>query len=228
MWVFATIRDPLVGVRLDSFGDKDMTSTFKVFRVAALAILLGFGAVRHAAAAPIVSIEPVLQTVQVGDALSVDLVVSGLTEVIGGFQALLSFDDSILSGVGYVIDPDDEFDGELDLSLGFSGAGLDDSPLDLFVVGAPSAGQPTSFRLATISFLATALGKSPLTLSGVVLSAEFGDADIFPGVGTAAVCVAEQGGTCRTVPEPGFLALLGTGLGTFVVRRRRGAKESRV
>jgi PEP-CTERM motif len=203
-----------------------MTSTFKVFRVAALAILLGFGTVTHAAAAPIVSIDPVLQTVQVGDALSVDLVVSGLTEVIGGFQALLSFDDSILSGVGYVIDPDDEFDGELDFSFGFSG--VDDSPLDLFVVGTPGAGQPTSFRLATISFMATALGLSPLTLSGVILSDEGGDADIFPGVQSGAVCVAVQGETCRTVPEPGLLALIGTGIGTFVVRRRRGAKESRV
>ena len=200
-----------------------MTSRLKMLRVAALAVMVVAGAVAQAAAAT-VSIVPGTQTVNVGDPVVVDLVVSGLTEDIGGFSAIVSFNDTILSGVSFANDPDNHFSGEFDASFGFTGG--DNSPLDLFLVGAP-VGQGTGFTLARINFLASAAGLSPLTLSGVVLSTAVGQSDIFPTVVNGEVCVqaAATAAGCARVPEPGLLALLGAGVSALAVRRRRAARS---
>jgi hypothetical protein len=53
-------------------------------RAVAIALALGIGVVAQAEAVPVVSINPASQTVMTGDAVSADIVVSGLTELIGG------------------------------------------------------------------------------------------------------------------------------------------------
>jgi hypothetical protein len=187
----------------------------------AIALMLGSGVVAQANAAA-VKVDPASQTVMTGDPVSVDIVVSGLGELIGGYSAVLSFDGSKLIYDSHVTDPDGNFDGVIDLSFGiFDG-------LDLLVVGDPAPGQPASFVLARISFTAQDAGLTELALSGVVLSDESGENDMFPDVENGEVCIADQAGNtdlCQRVPEPTFLALMGAGLGALAVRRRRAAKS---
>lgn len=197
-------------------------------------VLLGIAA-GTAEAAPVIKISPSSTIVGLSTGFSVDLIVEGLDdlsdEAVGGFSALLSFDESLISGVSYVIDPDDKMGAEVDLSFGFDGGA--GSPLDLFFVAeaglnaaALSALQGTGFRLATISFTSGVLeGLSTLRLSVFGAGGAFlSDADGFEIPATAEggqVCVSRTGAPCA-VPEPGLLSLLATGAVTaFAARRRR-------
>jgi hypothetical protein len=168
-------------------------------------------------AAPIVSITPSTQDVMVGDPVSVNIDVNGLTAAVAGFQLLLSFDDSLLEGTGYTIGSG--LGAGLDESLGFAGG--NGSPLDLYFTSFEdeatlAAAQGTGFTLATVTFNAIANGLSPLSLSGVVLTDPLGTEIAFQHV-NGSVCV---GGNCTTVPEPGTLSLVGAGLAVFWLRRR--------
>ncbi len=124
-------------------------------------------------AAPVVSVNPASQTINIGDTASVDIIVSGLTDPTGGFSLTLDFNDSFLKAISYLNDPDAKMGAApLDMSGGFSGGSL-----DLFFVAdateteaSLAAAQGASFTLATISFEGLANGLSPLKLSNVVLS----------------------------------------------------------
>ena len=198
-----------------------MKSIHKAMRVLALTAAVVVGVLAQANAAPIVSIDPASQTAAVGDTVTVDVVVSGLTDPIGGFSAVVSFNPAVLAGASFLVDPDGHFASVFDGSLGFDGADL-----DLFLAGDPVA-QGTGFRLATITFDATGSGLSPLTLDGVVLSSEDGEDDMFPETEDGEVCVTAAGAgeqVCApSVPEPGLLALLGAGVSALAVRRRKAA-----
>ena len=203
----------------------------KSLRMLALAIApLSLWMGGQAQAIPIVSIAPTSQEAAVGDTVSIDINVSGLgpTELVGGFSALLSFDDTILSGAGFILDPDSNMDPIFDLSFGFSGG-----ELDLFFVAmeADLSGQGAGFTLARVTFSAIANGISDFILSvapstGIFLSDELGfelPADSANGL----VCV---GAPCPVtqVPEPGIAVLFSTGLLFVTVgawrRRRREAR----
>jgi hypothetical protein len=204
-------------------GEEEMSSIHRILRVLVVAAVATAGLVARAEGAIIVSVSPTEQTANVGDDVFVDILVSGLTGPIGGFSAVLSFDDTILTGVNYTIDPDSNFDcatpGLCDASFGFGPGG--GSPLDLFYAADPIAGQPTAFRLARIEFDAAANGVSPLTLSGVVLSSSPGNDDIFADqINNGRVCV---GGPCPTAPEPTTFALFGAAAAAFGLRRFRRA-----
>ncbi len=84
-----------------------MSNVHKMFRVLALAVLVGAAIVVQTEAATI-SISPVTQNANVGDVVNADILVSGLsaTESVGGVSLLLSFDDIVLSGLSYIVDPD--------------------------------------------------------------------------------------------------------------------------
>ncbi len=206
-----------------------MSNVQKMFRILALAVLVGAAVVAQTEAA-VITISPVTQDANVGDVVNADILVSGLTatESVGGVSLLLSFDDAILSGLSFIVDPDAAMGtaacGFCDFSFGFTGAA--GSPLDLFFISDPAlddaglkALQGTGFRLATVSFTATANGLSPLSLStaGIFLSDATGQIEVPASVRGGSVCV---GGNC-TAPEPGLLTLLGAGLSAIAVRRRR-------
>ena len=206
-----------------------MTSVHKVFRILTVALAVFAGAAAQTEAA-IISISPVSQSANIGDAVTADILVSGLAadESVGGAGVLLAFNSGILSGVSYVVDPDDKMGAEFDLSFGFTGGA--GSPLDLFFVAeagldhaALKALQGASFRLATVNFTAIANGFSGLNLTtaaggSVFLSNADGQTPIPTQAVNGSVCVG--GRVCPVAPEPGLIALLGAGLSAFAVRRR--------
>ena len=198
----------------------------KVLRVLAMGVMVGTIAAQAEAAT--ISISPVSQDAVIGGSVFADVLVGDLAadESVGGVSFELSFNDSILSGVGYTVDPDDKMGAEFDLSFGFAGGA--GSPLDIFFIAddtldhaALKALQGDGFRVARIEFLAIANGLSGLNLAvspstGIFL-ADAAGAELPANSRNGSVCV---GGNC-TAPEPGLLALFGTAIGAMTVRRRR-------
>ena len=145
-----------------------MKTISRTLRMLAATALSATVLLSQAVASPIVSIVPNDQTIAVGDPASIDIIVSGLTDPVGGYSILLTFNGAFISGTSYTYDPDGKMGTPVDFSFGFTGAG--GSPLDIFLF--PDAGQTeaslsalqgASFRLATVSFLGVANGLSPLT-----------------------------------------------------------------
>lgn len=202
-----------------------MKTIRRTLRAMAVASLAAAAFLSPAGASPVVSIDPTDQTINVGDPASIDIIVSGLTDPVGGFSFTLSFIDTIVTGTAFANDPDTKMGAvPLDLSGGFTGAG--GSPLDIFFVADVSeteaslaASQGTGFRLARVDFTGIANGLSPLTLTNVVLSNWDGSSTL-PDVRVAngSICV---GGDCPTVPEPATLLLVATALGVLALRRRK-------
>ena len=179
----------------------------------------------QAVASPIVSIAPSDQTINVGDPASIDIIVSGLTDPVGGFSFNLVFNGIVLTGVTYANDPDGKMGAaSLDLSDGFTGGS--GSPLEIFFVADASedeAGlsglQGASFILATVDFMGAANGLSLLTLTDVVLSNWNGESTLAGvEVNNGQICV---GGDCEGIPEPATLLLFGGALGGLAIIRRR-------
>ena len=207
--------------------------SLRVLSLSAVAALMLAGSFRGAEAAPIVALSPSSQTVGVNQAFSVDVVVSGLdgsaAQAVGGFAFVLTFSNALLDGVSYSPDPDNKMGAETDLSSGFYGAQVQDSPFDGFVVAESSlsgaqlaALQGTGFRLMTLNFMSGVVeGLTPLTLTQVIL-ADALNGEFASTSAHGSVCVDRDGqSACPTqVPEPGPIALLVTGLVTAAVRFR--------
>jgi len=180
----------------------------------------------QAQAAPRVSVSPATQTIGINDPASINIIVSDLTQALGGFSFVLGFNNTILSSVGYTPNPNNLMGPEpLNLSTGFVGGSLDVFYLaDEFATEQGlAAGQGASFTLATVNFQGLANGLSPLTLTGVELSNFTGGATIAGvGIQNGEICV---GGNCSgnvpEIPEPATLLLAGTALGALALRRRK-------
>jgi hypothetical protein len=200
-----------------------MRRTFTVVGLLAMA-LAGFAT--RVEAVPVLSIQPGSQIVNVGDTVTVDVWISDLAESIGAFDIDVEFNSGILTGDSFAIDPDvpqnfeNDFDGTL--SLGFSG-GL----VNLYESGDPAGANLAleNFRLASITFTAANLGRSPVSFDFINLSNEQGTLLLGAQSTNGEICVVAVGeDTCPPVPEPGLLGLLGAGAAAFAarqVRRRR-------
>jgi len=201
-----------------------MNSIRRTVRMWAIATAAATAFLGQVQAAPVVTVSPATQNVGVGDPASVNILVSGLTEAVGGFSFVLDFNESFLSFVDYTFNLGNVLGaGPTDLSFGL----IDASFLDVFILADVSAteaeleaAQGASFVLATVNFKGLASGLSPLILSNVALSM-FDGITAIPGVAArnGEVCV---GGNC-TVPEPTSMLLVATALGALVLRRRKAA-----
>ncbi len=172
--------------------------------------------------AVVIDFVPSAQTVPLGAAVGVDLVISGLGDFtapsLGAFDLDATYDASVLSAASVTLTP----------FLGDSIQGVDVSTpgfIDLFVISLLSpveldALQPESFVLATLSFDAIALGTSALALTQVVAGDAFG-ADLGATAGSGSITVTSSG---TPVPEPSLTGLLLTaGLGLALTRQRSRA-----
>lgn len=206
-----------------------MNGINRKLRGVAIAVLAATTLLSQAWAAPVVSINPTSQTINVGGPASIDIVVSGLTlpgEAVGGFSLLLAFNSVLLSGVNFTLDPGARmgaFDPQNDFSFGFTGGSLDLFYLanaDQDQAGLAGLQAGGSFTLATVEFSGLANGVSPLQLSDVVLSFANGDTTLpQSGIRNGEICV---GGNCgNDVPEPSTILLVGAALGALALRRRR-------
>jgi hypothetical protein len=184
--------------------------------VAVALLISAAGLVGRVEAAPItVSVDPVSQEVLNGASVLVDILVSG-GDPIGGVSFLLNFDSSILTGVGFTLDASLD-PGVIEFGPGFSGGTYDSQVVGLL----PSA----NFRLGTLEFLAIAPGVSPLTFHQTTLSSVDGLSSFAPkGVVNGQVCVGQP---CP-VPEPGLLAMFGSGAVALIAAARRRRSASRV
>ena len=221
-----------------------MTSIQKKLTVfLAVLFLVGVGMVGTSEASTVISVTPSSQTIAPGDVASVDITVSGVTQAIGAFSFLLSFNDSILGAPAtFTPDPDGAMGAGLDFSFGFTGAG--GSPLDLYFLaeyqGTLSeadllAMEAPGFVLARVTWTGLNQGLSPLTLSvhpstGVYLSDYDGLLEVPATAVNGSVCVADplsRTNPCATTPEASTLSLMVAGLATlaFVTRKRQARAE---
>lgn len=206
-----------------------MNGINRKLRELALAALAATALLSQAQAAPVVSVNPSTQTIGVGDPATVDVIVSGLTQALGGFSFVLGFNNTFLSFDTSTNNPNSKMGASpVDLSFGFDPI-ISNNSIDVFYLAdqnATEAGlvgdQGASFTLATVNFLGSANGLSPLTLTGVVLSNFTGRA-VIDGVTTrnGEICV---GGNCAVaIPEPTSMLLVATALGVLAMRRRKTA-----
>jgi hypothetical protein len=159
---------------------------------------------------------PTTSVVTEGDTLTVNLVISGLTdgEQLSTFDLVVNFDSTVLSFSSYLLS---DLLGSLTSyeSYDASSGLIADGQLNLALVSLLSdlSTQSTTFTLATLTFSALAAGQSALTLSDVTL----GDA-------VGATLTADLGSTLvnvSAVPEPGTSAMLLAGLGLLGLMARR-------
>ena len=179
-------------------------------RFCGVAILVGLLHIASAEAIS-VSVNPTAQNVHLGNSTSVDILISGLgSEVVAAFDFDLTYDDAIITATGVNFGPylgdglPNSFQSFV-LSPGMVDVAevslLSDADLDLL--------QPDSFALATILFDTLAVGESDLTLIlGTTAPNDIKgrrnqvlQLDVFDGQITVS-----------QTPEPGTIALFGTGL----------------
>lgn len=165
--------------------------------------VVGFAA--RVDAAPIISVSPSNQTIGVGDTVSVDIIVSGVSDFSGGFSFLLGFDGSVLTGTGFTPT------GSGCALCGFNGGGS--SPFQFIIEGIGGGGsdagtQVDGINVVTVDFVGTNPGTSPIVIGDV----SFGDNQ----GGTSNV--QTNNGSVNVVPEPSLLALFAVGV--LAARRR--------
>ncbi|HEX7035857.1 MAG TPA: cohesin domain-containing protein [Pseudomonadales bacterium] len=187
--------------------------------ILAMMLLAGAGPAR----ALIIEFVPADQTVALGGTASVDVVIDGLgtgvAPSLGAFDLEITFDDAILAPAGIA------FGGLLGdgIVTSVNGGTLTAGRTDAFELSFlfPSeldALQPSTFTLLTLSFEARSVGSAVLSLGRAILGDGFGDPLLLDSAGSGTVRVLAAS---APVTEPPMLLLLGLGIGSAWLLRRR-------
>ncbi len=182
-----------------------MRRMMKFLVIAGLTLFL----VPHFASALTIGFSPAAQTVELGGAVSVDIVVSDLgDEIVSAYDLDVTYDASILSATGVTFgfflgdeswwevfnDSDTSVPGVVDLAqLSL----LPDAELALM--------QPDSFTLATLEFQMIAAETSSLNFT-------FDAFNDIKGLNAAVLDVDAGSGSVSAIPEPGAALVFGLGV----------------
>ena len=162
-----------------------------------------------------ISFEPSSASVNVGDAIDVDVVVSGLSaagEIVSAYDLFVSYDASVLTASTI------SYGSFLDTAIQLSDTSiyglLEFSEISLLTDAELALLQSDSFTLATLSFSAIAIGSSLLTFEpnpvlGIidVVGRNYQSLEVSAGTGLVSVVKLPV-----TVPEPGSMLLMLLGL----------------
>jgi PEP-CTERM motif len=189
-----------------------------------LIIALAWPLAAKEARATCLQVLPAAETVNVGDSVAVDLIISGLADAdLSSFDLNLIFDDGLLEFQSYSMGDqlgDLATMQALDLSNVRGPGILNLSELSLLW---DLSFQADEFNLATVHFSALAAGSSPLGV-GCVLLGDGPAAWLQADIETLGVTVADG---AAPVPEPASLILLSAGLIGIMGFRRRESQRSK-
>ncbi|MGD9576767.1 MAG: PEP-CTERM sorting domain-containing protein [Syntrophorhabdus sp.] len=177
----------------------------------------------QASATSILSFEPFVSSINSGDSVDVNVVISGLraNDAVGGFDFNVVFDDSVLAFDSYSLTDNlgsiPAYDAD-DWSLGDLGGGtVNIAELSWL---SDLSFQDDSFVLATLSFTGIGVGTSSLLFDNIIISdAQGSDICTVPSFGIVKVNPVDP------VPEPATMVLLGAGIVGLVGSRIRRKKK---
>ncbi len=194
-----------------------MTRTLR--KISATAALLLCASLSHAIP---LTFEPSDTTVELGDQVAIDVVITPDGTLIGTFDIAVNWDMSILSLFDVTFgdslgDPEPfAFETLVDVILGGGSAQI--SEVSLLFGGLAGLQDGSPFTLFTLIFGTSSAGTSALTFGGIILGDEFGFPPFdLPQPGSGTIEVIE----IVAVPEPGTLALFGLGLVLMIAARRQ-------
>jgi hypothetical protein len=210
-------------------------------KIIAIVVVALFGAFLPAVSQAIsLSFSPTAQTKNLGNFVSVNVVVSGLNgaaaapQIVSAYDLDVTYDSSILGNAWVDYSP---LEGVLGTSFDtlfyfdtLTPGRIDFSAVSTVFDAELNALQGDSVVLATLNFTAIGLGTSalffdPVSFPGIDVKGLNANKILFDTIGDGSVTVIDDG--VPSVPEPGTMLLLGVGLAGLAIytKRRKINKE---
>lgn len=193
--------------------------SIKPFLAALLLACIAQAPVAHAV---LLRLQPDVTTASTGDTVSLDLVVSGLGDFspdsLGAFDVYVNYDATVLSFTDYSLGTllgDISAFTALDFSAASTAGVVNLSEVSLLLAANLDALQPDEFTLGALNFEILNLPPDAITAIDIQSNALLSDAN-----GTALQVTTGGAATIQTVPLPGTLWLVLSGLVGWHITRR--------